>query len=350
MAALPAIAYPVRHPKWTLTYVKPLAADISAMVTEVGYSDHKAHRHGGHAHALLGGAEADEIEVTLEDRDRRWQGPWFPARGDVVSLTIGYDGEQQLDCGQFQVDELELKGPPDAFHLKCIAAGIKPSLRTPRSAAYESSTLLDVANQVAQRHSMTVTGAPQNVNVTWARISQRNETDLHFLRRLAIAHGYDFSIRGTQLVFYSRTALEDQAPVLTVTRMMVKSFQFKSGSDQVYKNATVAYHDPHSKKLIAANASDNSAPTGDDLHIVTRCETPQQASLKAASALHDANMYEVTGRLETEGTPLLVAGVNLDVSGFGNFDGTYHIESSPHRLERSGGYTTEIEMRQLATS
>src|SRR5215831_5897066 len=98
------LAYPVRHPMWTLTYVQPITQDISAMVTEVSYSDHKAHRKGGGANRL-GGAEADEIEITLEDRDRRWQGPWFPTRGDVVSLTIGYDGEQQLDCGQFQVDE-----------------------------------------------------------------------------------------------------------------------------------------------------------------------------------------------------------------------------------------------------
>jgi phage protein D len=200
---------------------------------------------------------------------------------------------------------------------------------------------------VAARNNLTLTDTPQNMNVTWSRISQRNETDLQFLRRLALAHNYDFSIRGSQLVFYSRTALEQQEAVLSITRMMVKSFEFKSGSDQIYKSSTVAYHDPHSKSLIGASYFDANAPTGDDLYIPTRVENAQQAQVKAQSALHDANMYEVTGRLETEGTVLLVAGVNLDVSGFGNFDGTYHIESSRHRLERSSGYSTEIEVRQL---
>src|SRR5439155_26340295 len=123
-------------------------------------------------------------EIVLEDRDRRWQGPWFPVRGDIVSLQIGYELEEWgLNCGDFQVDELELKGPPDTFHLKCIAAGITPSLRTPRSAAYEGQTLSQVANTIAARHQLTVVGAPQNVNVAWARITQRHETDLHFLRR-----------------------------------------------------------------------------------------------------------------------------------------------------------------------
>jgi uncharacterized protein len=55
----------------------------------------------------------------------------------------------------------------------------------------------------------------------------------------------------------------------------------------------------------------------------------------------------VTGRIETEGTMLLVAGVNIDLMGFATFDGKYHIESSRHRLERSSGYTTEVEVRKL---
>jgi uncharacterized protein len=345
-----AFAYPVRHPRWLLTYAgRNITADVSGMVTEISYVDKVAH-------------VSDEVEVTLEDRDRRWQGPWFPERGDIVTVLIGYDGEELLNCGDFQVDELELKGPPDTFHLKCIAAGITPSIRTPRSAAYESQTLLQVAGTVASRHGMTVTGAPANINVTWSRLTQHNETDLSFLRRIAVAHNYDFSVRGTQLIFYARMPLEQATTVLTLYRTpslalppsgwrgapgRVKSFEFKTRSQQIYKSAAVAYQNPATKQLIANQAVDSTAPTGDDLHIVARCETPQQAQLKAQSALHDANMMQVTGRIETEGTTLLAAGVNLAIQGFGNFDGKYHIESSKHRLERSTGYTTEVEVRKL---
>ena len=63
-----AIAYPVRHPQWVLNYAgKNISADISAMVTEISYTDHEAH-------------VSDEIEVKLEDRDKRWQGPWYPSQ------------------------------------------------------------------------------------------------------------------------------------------------------------------------------------------------------------------------------------------------------------------------------
>jgi uncharacterized protein len=341
-----AIAYPVKQPYWVLTYAgQNITTDVSAMAIEISYSDRNAHSHRRRHHNE---SEADELEVTFEDRDRRWQGPWFPQRGDLVGSMVGYHSVGNLlNCGIFQVDELELKGPPDTFHLKCIAAGITSSLRTPRSAAYESQTLLQVAQTVAARHQLTVTGLPQDINVSWSRITQNEENDLQFVRRLALQHGYDFAVRGTQLVFYSRTALEQAQPVTTIMRTQVTSFEFQQRTQATYQSSSVAYQDPVTKQLIAVSSQDPTVPTGDDLHIVTRCETPQQAQLKAQSALHDANMRQVTGRLEMEGTTLLVAGVNLNIQGFGNFDGTYHIESSKHRLERSSGYTTEIEIRQL---
>jgi phage protein D len=333
--AAASFAYPVRHPRWVLTYSGVnISGDVSGMVTEILYSDQVAHA-------------SDEVEVTLEDRDRRWQGPWFPQHGDVVSLLIGYDGEELLPCGDFQVDELELKGPPDTMHMKCIAAGITPSIRTPRSAGYESQTLQQIAQTVAKRHGMTVVGAPGNINVTFARVTQRHETDLKFLRRLAQAHNYDFSVRGQRIVFYWRTQLEQNAAVAQVVRTQVKSFEFKTRTQQIYKSATVAYQNPETKTLVGAQFEDPSAPTGDDLHIVTRCENPQQATLKAEAALHGANMLQVTGRIELEGTTLLVAGSNVGIQGFGVSDGTYHIDKSTHRLARSSGYTTEVEVRRL---
>jgi phage protein D len=344
--AAAGLSYPVRHPAWVLTYSgQNITADITSMVIEISYSDTSgAHTHGRGRKAAH---ETDEVEVTLEDRDRRWQGPWFPVRGDIVTLQMGYDGEEFLDCGDFQVDELELKGPPDTFHLKCIAAGITPSLRSPRSVAYESTTLDQVANTVASRNGLTVLNAPQNVSVQWQRITQREETDLHFLRRLALAHNYDFTIRGTQLIFYVRSALEQQAPIATIERTQTKTFEFRTKTQQIYRSATVAYQNPAQKQLIAAQYGDTTSPTGDDLHIVARCETPDQATLKAQSALHDANMMEVTGHLETEGDIFLVAGVNITIQGFRSFDGNYQVTASHHRLDRGSGYTTEIEVRQL---
>lgn len=340
MAALPRAldaispSAPVRMPAWALTYAGVnIAADVSSMVTEITYVDHEAHT-------------SDEIEVTLEDRDRRWQGPWIPTQGDQVVLQIGYAGEPAMPCGAFQVDELELHGPPDTFHLKCLAAGITPSLRTPRSAAFESQTLMQIAATVAARHGMTVTGAPDNLNVAFLRVTQNRETDLTFLRRIANRYNYDFSLRGNQLVFYSIVNLESASAVATVKRTDCIKVEFRSKTVQTYKAASVSYQNPATKALITQTAP--AAPavkTGDTLALVQRAETPQSALLQAQAAIHQANMLQVTGKLTLPGTPSLVAGVKITLSGFGAFDQEYMVKSSRHQLRRPDGYTTELDLR-----
>jgi phage protein D len=102
-----AISYPVRAPMWRLVYSGvDITGDISPMVTAVAYTDR------------LGG-RAGEISVDIGDRTHVGQSDWYPSLGDRVSLWIGYTDEQLLPCGDFQVDNLELDGPPRRVPSRC---------------------------------------------------------------------------------------------------------------------------------------------------------------------------------------------------------------------------------------
>jgi len=37
----------------------------------------------------------------------------IPSKGDTLRLYIGYEGEQLLNCGIFEIDEIEYETPPD---------------------------------------------------------------------------------------------------------------------------------------------------------------------------------------------------------------------------------------------
>ncbi len=331
-----ALSYPVRTPAWILTYAGVnITADVTSMVETIVYESHEQHL-------------ADEVQVTLEDRDGRWQGPWFPAYGDAVTLQIGYASEPMLPCGSFQVDEIELEGPPDAVHLRCIAAGITPALRTPTSARFEGQTLAQIAATVAARHGFTVIDATAASSLVLSRVTQRQETDLQFLRRLANAYNYDFSVRGTQLIFYPRTALEGVPAVLALQRTDLISFAFKGKTNQIYQAAQVSYQNPLTKTLISQTVTDATVLTGDTLNLAERSESPSDALARAAAVLHRHNMLQATMRLTMPGTTTLVAGNNVTLQGFGENDGTYLITAARHRLERSTGYTTEAEGRKLS--
>jgi phage protein D len=269
--------------------------------------------------------------------------------GDVVSLLIGYGGELLLPCGDFQVDDLELEGPPDVFHLRCLPAWITPSLRTRNSLGYENQTLLQIATTVAARHGMTVVGAANQNNVSYLRITQKQETDLEFLHRVAVEHDYDFTVRDTQLVFYARASLEAQPAALTLYRNTIERFNFVAKTHRIYKQAQTAYFDPRTKQLYTQTTSANPAVvTGDVLKIVARCENGQQALERAGAALHEANRLLVTCRLVAPGTTLLLAGNNVALSGWDAMDGTYMVERAQHRISRATGYVTEADLRMLS--
>jgi phage protein D len=331
-----AVTYPVRAPGWALTYRGvAITSRIESMVLGVTYTTH------------AGGA-SPELEFEIEDRDKRWQGPWFPARGDLVALAIGYAGESLVSCGSFQVDEVELRGPGDVMHLRCLAAFITDAMRTPNSVGYENQTLLGIAGQVAKKYGFTLLGAAVNPDVSFARVSQNQETDLEFLHRLANEHNYEFSVRGTQMVFYSRTSLEQQSASSIVHRADVTRFSFKAKTRRIYKAVQVSYQNPATKQLVAATATATpTPPTGDTLKIVERCENGQQAALKAAARLHRENMIQTTGELSMPGTTAITAGRKITISGFGVFDGNYMVDKARHELKRASGFTTDIEIRSV---
>ena len=168
-------SYSVRSPQWILSYLGVnITADVSQMVLAIRYVDQ------------LDGASG-ELEVELEDSTKLWQGPWYPALGDIVSLQISYSGEALLDCGEFQIDELELDGPPDVMRLRCLAAYITPAMRTANTAAYENMGIVEIAGLIAAKYGLVMVAASSESesDVVFARVTQRRQTDLEFLKWLA---------------------------------------------------------------------------------------------------------------------------------------------------------------------
>lgn len=326
----------VRAPQWVLTYQGVnITADISQMVTSITYLDRLDRASG-------------MLEVALEDHEKLWQGPWQPTEGDQVNLMIGYTDGPLLPCGDFQIDDLSLDGPPDLFRIGCLAAYITPAMRTANSSGYENQTLTQIAETIASKYAMTLIAGAGTEGPAFARITQRQESDLAFLKRLAHRHNYEFTIRGNQLVFYFRPSLEGSAPVATITRGDVLRFEFRLKTHRIFKASQVSYFQPESKRLIANTVTETgSTPTGDSLKIVARCENGPQAALKAQSALHAANMVREHATLTAIGATAYAAGSTVTIIGFGFNDGKYLIESARHRLEKATGYTTELNLRKV---
>lgn len=297
----------------------------------------------------LDGDEADSIEVQLEDVDGRWTGDWYPGLTDRLRLRMGYQGAALLDCGQFEIDEIDIDGPPSTVRIRALSAAVSKPLRTENNRAFEKTTLAAIAREIAGRHGLTVTGSIAPVEIE--RVTQMKQDDLKFLQRLARDYGHAFSVRGDQLVFQQLEELRAAAPVATLKPGDLSRYTFRDKIKGTPKNTAVAYHDPAKKALVSYSLGGDgelvSAPSADTAKLTGRVESKAQAKAKAQARQRRDDDEATTGGLTLSGDPRLVAGNNLALAGFGVFDGRWQIKASRHAITRSGGYVSDVDIRRV---
>lgn len=318
---------------------KNITGDILPYVIRFTYSD----RANG---------EADELELLLEDTDGLWQSDWYPLKGDTISAKIYDETGRALDCGTFTVDEIKGRGTKaegETLSIKAIAAGINKKIRTKCSYAHEKKTLREIANTIASKHGLTVTGNIADIRID--RVTQYRQTDLKFLQRLAYEYGYSFSVRDKLLVFTNVFELESKTEALTIYRNECTSFEVTDKTANTYKGVKVAYHNPRQKKIISHEQSETDAThetvKADNLEVRVRAENQQQAEIKGRVALYRANSLQQEGNVEMPGNVLALAGNNCEVVDRGMFSGKYYIFSSTHSVSKDSGYTTRLEIKRI---
>lgn len=307
---------------------KDITASILQNVSSVTYTDFE---HG----------QSDEVEIQLEDKDHLWKGSWYPSKGDSLKLNIGYIGEKLLNCGSFEIDEMEFAAPPDTITLKALAANIKKALRQNNSVAYENKTLFQIAQEIANKHNLILVGKVRDIKIK--RITQNNKRDLEFLKKLAEEYGYIFKVSDNKLTFYETAKLKSQSPALIINRTDIISYSFRDKTHDQYKSCEVVYMNPKDKKTVSASINGTSTKA-DVLKLHKRCENKEQAILKANAALNKNS--ELEGNITVMGNPHIVAGLNIELKGLYKLSGKYHIKSAKHIIDKNTGYRTELEVEK----
>lgn len=307
---------------------KNITRDVSPYVTAIEYIDNE---HGS----------SDELSISFEDTEKLWQGSWIPTKGDSLRAYIGYEAEKLLNCGTFEIDELEFETPPDVITIKGLATGIKKPLRQKNSVGYENKTLKQIANEIAVKHDLKLVGEIADVRVD--RITQNKERDLTFLTKLAEQYGYIFKIAENNLVFYDVKKLKGAKPIQIFYKTELLHLNLREKTSQKYKSVKVAYFNPKKKKTVSTVAHNKNVQKGDTLNINVRCSDKKQAILKANAALATADT-KIEGDIEFTGNPYLIAGTNIELKGIGYFSGKYHIKQARHVFDRLSGYKTYCEV------
>jgi phage protein D len=344
---------------------KNITGDVSPYLSKITYTDKEE-------------AESDDISLVFEDTAFRWQSAWYPEQGDSLQVKMGNSGNM-LDCGLFEIDEIELEFPPDTFSVKAVAVAISKSLRTKNSKAFEKQTINDIARYFAGKHSLTLTGNKSKLqSIEIERKTQDGQTDIAFLSSLAKDYGIIFSVRGNQLVFMDSDELDALASVVTIDRRQMSKARFRDKTSHIYDSALVTKRDARSNTVLrwevkapAAGETSEVMVYDPNSHVsygeqymqhLTQSagilpknqliyngdvDSDADASAKAQAKLKEKNREKITGSFSVAGNAKLVAGINIQLTSIGKFTGKWHVISSSHSVEPSGGYVTDVEIRKI---
>lgn len=334
--------------------------------------------------------EADEISLTLKDPTGKWASKWKPDGGEVVRAYIAsgtVDGKKgrELFCGKFFVDSLRTSGSPRVFEMRAVSIPLNTPIRRKMvTKAWEKKTLKGIAQEIATAAKVKLLFDSQD-NPSYDRQDQKAESNLRFLSRLCEDAGLSIKVTDSQIVIFDQAFYEKKKPVKTLKLGVsdILSWDFESQQSETYKTCTVSWRDPKKKQKgssggynmdlekgdsgddpeydmdlqkvkkkvnVAVNTYTYTDPNvednGQEYQVKKRAASLDEAKRIAKATLRKLNLRSVTGGLSLVGDTSLVAGVVVELKGFGSFDGRFYIESASHSVSTSG-YVTSIFVRRV---
>ncbi|MBR2208896.1 MAG: hypothetical protein IJ859_08850 [Synergistaceae bacterium] len=296
--------------------------------------------------------KADDIALTLENKERLWINDWIPAKGDKIQASIllhdwDVSGEKNsLPCGLFEVDEITASGPPNVVNIKAVSTLIsKPMRQEKHTQAWEDVRLSAIAEDFANKNGLKLFWDCSE-DPYFERRDQAEKSDLDFIAELGRDYGIKTKVTDTQLVLYNGEEYENKDAIyeLKFDDKKLLSWSFKSKSAGTYKAARLQYHN-HVKNEnidILEESEDDIEGTGRTLEINQRADSISDAKKIAGEKLKNANKKEITGNINLMGDLRFVGGSNITISGFGMFDGKYVIDKAVHTI--SSSYTTKLDL------
>lgn len=329
---------------------KDISTDLQQYLKSVSYTDNMS-------------GEADDLQLTLEDRAGLWQAAWMPEKGATLDVSVKLTnwqsiGVQQVRFGLFEIDEITSSGMPSEVQIKAVSVPDDNNLRgTERTRSWEKAELKRIANDIATEAKLTLYYDPKNYNPVIARVEQTEQSDLSFLHKLCADYGLALKICNKQLVIFDEANYEAAEAVVLVPKpkatytanslkvlTMLESYSLRSKVRDVYKACHVKYQSGKKKQKIETTFTDKGKQVGKTLQVNEQVASIADAERLAKIRLREKNSEEVTGSFTFLGNPELAAGINILLQGFGAFDGKYIITKAQHEL--GNGYTTSIDVRR----
>ena len=307
-------------------------------------------------------SEADTVEVTLSDNERKNLATLIPARGTEFQFAIvKHDtNTQSLNLGNFELDKIRYAGPPTQVKLYFNSLPNKSGARgIANDTSWEDTTLQKIASDIAGRTGLNLIYEVSN-DPEIKRAEQSGESDFEFLERLCRKNSLNMKVHNKQLIIFDAEEYEGRGAVMTLTPYleMVTHFEFNANSADIYSGAEVKFLPNGISDIVGGISSFLGGEIGGllnsftgengggNLNINERVHSKAEAEKLSKGAVREKNKNEFKANFDLVGNVEVLAGICFNVAGFGNvFDGKYICDRTEHTL--GNGYTTRIQAHKV---
>lgn len=190
---------------------KDISADLQQYLKSVSYTDNMS-------------GEADDLQLTLEDKAGLWQSAWMPEKGATLDVSVKLTnwqgvGVQIVRFGLFEIDEITSSGMPSEVQIKAVSVPDNNNLRgVERTRSWEKVELKRIANDIATGAELELYYDVKDYNPVIDRAEQTEQSDLSFLYKLCTDHGLALKICNKQLVIFDEADYEAGEAVALVPK------------------------------------------------------------------------------------------------------------------------------------
>lgn len=311
---------------------KNITADIAPFLTAFTFTDNSENN-------------ADDLSITLQDRNSVWLNEWMPSKGDTISASIS-SGRYVMHCGSFEIDEISYSFPPRTITLKAVSCAVsKQSALENHNRTWYDTTLQAIAQDIATSGGLSLFYDAQDYPLE--QREQFHSPDLPFLQQLCSSFGLSVKISTGKIIIFNENDYDshDSADTITPDSSRLLSASFTSKSAKIFRKSHVKFHHPIKNETYEAEYEDSDEEGSErELEIFERVDSQEQAQQVARQSLIRNNSKEITATLSLIGNSLYLAGLNISLDGFGMFTGKYFIDKVTHSVG-PGGWTASLSLK-----
>jgi phage protein D len=289
------------------------------------------------------GIESDDCEIVIDDRDGAVA---FPEKGATLEISLGYEGEALSFIGRYKVDEIEISGPPQSMMIRGKPADLVSSMKEQKRRSWENKTLDAIVGEIARDNRLQPL-CPLTALIE--RADQINESDMHFVTRMARQYGATATVKDGKLIVAVRgdgkSASGRTLPSVTLHRDDIAGYSLAFPDRALYGEVRANYRNRATGQLQTVALINPSAPgTAHAPKYTDRHIHPTETEAMAAARSRTAalNRATVNGRIELmRGRADVGAEKTVQLAGIKDeVDGVYLIESVEQNFSRSAWLTT----------